>query len=383
MALFRAGAGTCVAIEVVVFPRYFSQDFKERASFRSQGKCGSNRMSKLGLKVVFGAATIAGMSVGCVLPSYAEDQNAQKTYQKTYQKVAQSVQMAASNNVEGAAVNLGQAAIEYFLPAIGEELPQWAQRIEFEAEIQDDGKPYWSLLTVQPLYESEGKEQTVFTQLSQNRYEYLGTDRDVTNIGLGYRQLLNDNTIMLGANTFFDWEWKRRHKRLGMGVEAKWSGLDFASNAYWGLGGATGSGLSGDTREEVLDGYDVELGLQIPYMPWARVYGKRYFWESVLNTEDIKGWTASLEADIHQNLTVEAGWRDDNFSDDEVFMKLSFNFGPGGGQPNRPAAFSSSFIADQAWDMRDMSEHNLDKVRRENRIIVERRSSGVVISRSN
>ncbi len=336
-------------------------------------------MSKLGLKVVFGAATIAGMSVGCVLPSYAEDQNAQKTYQK----VAQSVQMAASNNVEGAAVNLGQAAIEYFLPAIGEELPEWAQRIEFEAEIQDDGKPYWSLLTVQPLYESEGKEQTVFTQLSQNRYEYLGTDRDVTNIGLGYRQLLNDNTIMLGANTFFDWEWKRQHKRFGMGVEAKWSGLDFASNAYWGIGGATGRGLSGGTREEVLDGYDVELGLQVPYMPWARVYGKRYFWDSVLNSEDIKGWTASLEADVHQNLTVEAGWRDDNFSDDEVFMKLSFNFGPGGGQANRPVALSSSFIADQAWDMRDMSEHNLDKVRRENRIIVERRSSGVVISRSN
>lgn len=97
-----------------------------------------------------------------------------------------------------------------------------------------------------------------------------------------------------------------------------------------GIGGASGRGLSGDTREEVLDGYDVELGLQIPYMPWARVYGKRYFWDSVLNSEDIKGWTASMEADVYQNLTVEAGWRDDNFSDDEVFMKLSFNFGPGG-----------------------------------------------------
>jgi hypothetical protein len=85
--------------------------------------------------------------------------------------------------------------------------------------------------------------------------------------------------------------------------------------------------------------------------------------------------------DLHQNVSLEAGWRDDNFSDDETFMKVTYKLGFN--NPKKPVAFSSAFISDQAWEKRDMREHTLDKVRRENRIIVERRASGVVITRSN
>ena len=67
--------------------------------------------------------------------------------------------------------------------------------------------------------------------------------------------------------------------------------------------------------------------------------------------------------------------------DAAFFAQIRFNLlGSGKG---RPVAASSRFIDDTAYRLRDMSDHTLDKVRRENEIIVERSSGGVVIARAN
>ncbi|PHS76803.1 MAG: hypothetical protein COB59_10405 [Rhodospirillaceae bacterium] len=273
------------------------------------------------------------------------------------------------------------SSVDYMLPAFGQNLPDYLKRVEFELKFQDNLKPEWSILTVQPLYQSPGKQKTVFTQISQRRYNYLGTDRDVTNLGFGYRQLFADNTILAGVNTFIDYEWKRKHKRAGVGAEIKWSGLDFTFNNYHALSNKSGNGFSDDTQEEVLSGRDFELSAQVPYLPWAKVHASRYYWDSVANAEDVKGWSTSLEAEVHQNLTIEAGLTDDNFIDKrEKFAKLTFSI-PFGAP--RPVMMSNNLVSDRAWDMRDMSEYTLTKVRRQNKIIVERTTSGVVITRGN
>ncbi|MDG4717729.1 MULTISPECIES: inverse autotransporter beta domain-containing protein [Thalassospira] len=308
--------------------------------------------------------------------------NADETQNTLRSAVGQSAQYLAQNQTEAAALSLVEGGIDYWMADVGESLPEWVKRFEVETGVNSDGDFNWSVLTVQPLYQSDNLEHTFFTQLSQQRYDYLDLNRDVTNIGLGYRKLFADNTVLLGANTFFDWEWERQHKRAGFGVEAKWYGLDFTGNTYYGLGGASTKGLTGDTREEVLDGYDLELGAQVPYLPWLKVYGSRYVWDSERNNDDIKGWKTSLYADLHQNFSIEAGWQDDNFSEEEVFALVSFRFGFGAEEKGKkPVALSTAFVTDQAWEMRDMSTHTLDKVRRNNRIVVERVSSGVVITR--
>ncbi|WP_170826946.1 inverse autotransporter beta domain-containing protein [Magnetovibrio blakemorei] len=273
------------------------------------------------------------------------------------------------------------SSINYMLPTIGENVPDYLKRVELDIKVQDNLKPEWSILTVQPLYQSEDKQNTVFTQLSQRRYEYLGTDRDVTNIGFGYRQLFADNTVLAGVNTFYDYEWKRQHKRGGVGAEVKWSGLDFTTNMYKALSDKSGKGLSGDTQEEVLDGRDFELSAQVPYLPWAKIHASRYYWDSVANAEDVKGWSTSLEAKVQQNITVEAGLTDDNFIAKRAkFARVTFSIPFG--EP-RPVMASSQLVSNTAWDMRDMREYTLDKVRRQNKIIVERTTSGVVITRGN
>ena len=273
------------------------------------------------------------------------------------------------------------SSIDYLLPTLGENVPDYLKRVEFEVQVQENLKPEYSILTVQPLYQTPDRDKTVFTQLSQRRYTYLGTDRDVTNVGFGYRQTFYDNTVLAGVNAFFDYEWRREHKRAGVGGEIKWSGVDFAANLYHGLGGASSSGLSAGTSEEVLDGRDVELSAQVPYLPWAKVHGRKYYWDTSASSEDIDGWSASFEADLQQNLKVEAGVIKDNLmSERENFAKIAFHIPLG---TPRPVAMSSEFVSHTAWNMRDMRDYALDKVRRENKIIVERTGAGVVITRGN
>ncbi|MCH8999782.1 MAG: inverse autotransporter beta domain-containing protein [Proteobacteria bacterium] len=293
------------------------------------------------------------------------------------QDFMRSATLLAGGNTTQAALQAAESAIEYWLPGLGDDGPEWLSRFEFEWDVQEDDKPEFSILTVQPLYQSDNKRDTFFTQLRIARDYTFGKHRVTTNAGVGYRRLVADNTVLLGANAFFDHEWKVDHSRAGVGAEARWAGLDLYANYYKALSGKHGAGT--DTFEEALDGFDVELTAQVPYLPWARVRGQYFVWDAPALGEDINGYTGSIELDVHQNLQFEAGYSDDDFNDGTFFAQ--FRFIPG--NRKRPVLLSDHAIADQAFDLRDMRGHTLDKVRRVNTIVLERTSSGVTISRLN
>lgn len=291
------------------------------------------------------------------------------------QQGATAVQQLAQGSGTQAATTLANAGIDYMFDGVGQDLPDWAKRVEFDVTFQEIGKPHWSVLTVQPLFESDDLQDTVFTQLSQQRYNYLGDDRDVTNVGLGYRRLMADNTVLAGVNSFFDYDWRYHHQRASVGAEVKWYGLDFSTNRYFGLSNWHAVGTQ--VEERPLDGHDMELGAQVPYIPWARVYAKWYDWRTIRDTSDIDGWMASTEMDLTQNLRLEAGLKDDDTTNaPEGFATIRFHFAF-----NKPTANSNKLVDDQPWQMRDMREYRLEKVRRQNKVIVERASSGVVLKR--
>ena len=291
-----------------------------------------------------------------------------------------SIKSGINGNPEQAALGLVDASLDYLLPGIGEDAPDWMKRIELEWQVRENFAPEYAITTVQPLWETEDLLDTVFTQLSLRRYELFGRDRDVANIGLGYRRLLFNDTVLIGANSFYDYEFDINHQRSSFGFEAKWAGLDFSTNKYWGLSKAHTADQSQGIEEEPLDGHDIELTGQVPYLPWARVTGRRYWWKTKTASEDIKGWEASINMDLFQNLQVEAGVNSDNFIKDnnnhEVFMMTRFHF-----NFNRPVATSTQVVSKDPWLMRDMKDYRFDKVKRENKIIVERRSGGITIAR--
>jgi hypothetical protein len=260
---------------------------------------------------------------------------------------------------------------------LGADAPDWAKRIELEWGFDAINKPTYSILTVQPLYQDKDKTNTIFMQGSQLRYSLFGDYRDTTNIGIGYRRLFLDDKLLAGINAFYDHEWTFGHRRASIGGEIKLASLDINANHYMGLSGE--KSVSSDLSEEVLDGSDVEIRSQVPFMPWANIGAKRYIWKSINNEDDISGWTFSAEADVVQNISIEVGTNDDNFQDTEGFLKLRFH----AAREDIPTMFSSAFWDKQMFRMRDMKAHTLDKVRRQNKIIVERKARGVVISRGN
>ena len=293
---------------------------------------------------------------------------------------ADAARRAAAGHPLAGAVSLGEASVDALFPSVvGDDVPDWLRRVEIEGGINEDGDGEFAVLGVIPLFETEDLKNTVFTQISQRRYRYLDIDRDVTNVGLGYRHLWFDNTVLTGVNAFFDYGWEYGNQRASVGLEAKWAGLDFTTNHYFRASTAQSAGADG-TTEDVLDGRDVRLAVQVPYLPWARVHGRGYWWDTNVNDDNVEGWETGIELDLHQNLQVEAGVSSDNFmaDDDEhqgyVLFRWHFDL-------NRPVALSRTWVADKPWALRDMREHRLDKVRRENKIITERVSSGVVITR--
>ncbi len=241
-------------------------------------------------------------------------------------------------------------------------------------ESGDDYKPEFSILTVQPLFQTADKSETYFTQLQLNYGYQFGDDRLWSNTGVGYRRVLNNNTL-IGVNTFLDYDWEEKHLRASLGGEFKFNSVDLAANYYHGISGE--QTVSASTSEEALSGYDLEARTQLPYLPWASAGLRRYFWNTKAAGDDIEGYEANLEMNIHQNVQVEVAVSDDNFGEKIFSARLRFIAQP----EKRATALSNKFIADHAFEPRDMHQYTLDKVRRENKIILEATSSGVVITR--
>ena len=74
-----------------------------------------------------------------------------------------------------------------------------------------------SILVVKPLSDINDNENILFTQgslfLSDN-------SRETLNLGIGKRKLLNNDTLLIGANLFYDHELDYDHQRASVGIEA-------------------------------------------------------------------------------------------------------------------------------------------------------------------
>ena len=204
----------------------------------------------------------------------------------------------------------------------------------------------------------------------------FGDRRVTSNFGFGYRELLANNTMLVGINWFHDCEWDYNHSHFSLGGELRWAGFDLNTNKYWSL--SSKHSVDNGVLKNLLDGVDAELTTQIPYLPWVMARGRYAWWDSVDAADDIEDWTGSVEMDFLQNFQFEASYRDNNFIDGAYFTKVRFTLG---GNSNKPVAASSRFIDDEPWRVHNMADHTLNKVRRENEIVAERTAGGVVIAR--
>lgn len=245
------------------------------------------------------------------------------------------------------------------------DIPPWMKRIDLDIDLQGHEGPIYSIRTRQPLFQSLNRHHTLFTQVRWGKIYQLGQWRDTTNLGVGYRRLLHDRTILLGANAFYDRDWRKDHNRIGAGLEARWFGVDVYVNGYWGI--SADHSVNATTKEKVLDGWDAYLLLQVPYIPSMRLTGRVFQWDT-RSGNNWDGWSAGLEADVTPFAQLQAGATDSDRDRLAAFVQLRINFGY---YENRPVLLSKHPFSREAWRMRDMSGYTLDRVRRQETIVLE------------
>ena len=228
---------------------------------------------------------------------------------------------------------------------------------EVSIDFRENHKPDYSILAVREIEKTE--TGNIFTQLSLFNTEKNNDERIVGNIGFGRRSLSDDKTLLTGFNSFIDYD-DNDNARMSLGVEARSAVLEFWFNQYFGI--------SDGKDEKVLDGYDLRLSSQIPYLHWGDFFINAYEWEGK-DRDDIKGKKLGSELLLTPNINLEIAYDDKDKSglDDEWYTKIIF-FHP----PRLGPSLQDGFLNDDVWkEEKDMSGELLTKVQRNNKIMVE------------
>jgi hypothetical protein len=223
-----------------------------------------------------------------------------------------------------------------------------------------DMKPMGSIVLVRPLTEMKIND-VWFTQTQLNNYLIKGKDRQALNFGVGYRKLSEDKSHFWGLNTFFDID-SKNHQRVSFGGELVSGPFEITGNYYSGL---SGSKKVGDFNERVLDGYDLIVGGQIPYLPWAKIYYENYSWNSIKNSKDSEGNKLSTEIQLTKNISFEAGINDNAITGKDEYVMVTYSY-----PPSEKPTISDGYST-QAFENSDVSKQMLRKVKRTNKVVVE------------
>ena len=239
------------------------------------------------------------------------------------------------------------------------------QNTEISIEGKESSSANFSLFTVEPIHESEDKKGLTFFQGSLINKN----DRNTINLGIGYRNLSDNEKWIYGINAFHDYEYDYEHSRMSIGAEIRSSSFEVNLNKYYAISNAQ-TGKGGNT-ERALDGQEIEIGGQIPYIPSAKIFIKDWKWEGY-QTADTEGTTYSLQINslIAPNVTLEAGTKDYDSQTDVDFVNLTYKLSLGGGSSEQDGMVKD-IIADQAFNNTSMKKRMLDKVRRKNQIVIQ------------
>lgn len=243
----------------------------------------------------------------------------------------------------------------------------WKMRTELALDTETGRKPFYFIETVQPLYRAFDRQNTLLMQFRAAEADRFTERRNVLNLGLGYRKLLSDNSAMAGLKVFYDTESKYGMSRWSIGGDLSWKALDLYANKYTGITDWTNT--SDGASEKSLSGYDVDVALQIPFMPWAKLHRMYYQWDRELVADKIIGNKLSLEGALSLNWTVEMGRHTDNIVANDNFMVLRYRWA---GSVREHQNANTNFISSSAFEMRDMRDYTLEHMRRNNMSQVER-----------
>ena len=240
---------------------------------------------------------------------------------------------------------------------------------EFSLEFPENGEVNLELLKFKELDSSEN--QNSFSQFSLHTQEVNDDTRFILNLGYGQRYISSDKSMITGINAFVDYD-TEGHARTSLGVEAKAPILELTGNYYLGLSGV--EKIDG-TKEKVLDGYELNLSSQLPYMPWTRINIQNYDFEKDKASENTGGNLVSLEMNLSPSIQFAASrnFIDTTGVDDENSFKIMY-YNP----PRNKTSLQDGFISSNAFEKGNVETKLKDKVRRRNAMTIEVQGAVVI-----
>lgn len=126
-----------------------------------------------------------------------------------------------------------------------------------------------------PLYDNQ--KTLFFSQLSTQRKD----DRTIGNLGLGIRY--NTEKWLWGGNIFYDYDFTRGHRRLGLGAEAWTDYLKFSGNYYHPLSSWKDSEDFDFYEERPARGWDIRAEAWLPAYPQlgGKIVFEQYYGDEV------------------------------------------------------------------------------------------------------
>lgn len=237
----------------------------------------------------------------------------------------------------------------------------WMQRTNVSVSFQKNWKPQYELETVQPLtHVDKDTKSVVFTQGRVANGTDLGT---TVNVGVGYRQMNDSKTSMVGVNAFYDHGFRNHHSRVSGGVEYFHGQNEFRANVYRGLSDEREIDTTHHVFEKVVNGYDVGYAYTFKGAEWAKTYASVYRWD-MKHHDDAKGFYVGAELQVTPNISVDLGYNKVQQQKGSTFGKIMYRLG------KSPVALWGGNRTESLE--RTVESKLLSKVRRQNNIVVER-----------
>ena len=247
---------------------------------------------------------------------------------------------------------------DYIVGGIKDYTPDFIKYIDMEYIFSDNYSSTYSLSTLSSIYES--KSDLFFNQTSLFSHD----NNTTVNTGFGYRNLLNNDKVIIGINAFYDRELKVTHQRVGLGLELLTSVFDLRSNYYEAFSDT--KLVENDNTEKALDGWDIRGDYHLPSIIVddydVTLFTSYYDWSESGGDFSSDGYKIGVTAKLYKNLYVETAIDDDGSTNKDFYLLLnySFKFEDSSNGVNRSNKF---------FELESVKHRMYEKVIRENRII--------------
>jgi Inverse autotransporter, beta-domain len=194
---------------------------------------------------------------------------------------APALEAAAPSNDPGLAgrklINRGVAGAFTELQRDG---PLWLHRVRFDLSFDPAFQPRYGLAATQPLMASAHHDASIDLH---GRVVHDASGQTGANVGLRYRDRWYNRDVTLGVQGGIEDRRLEELRRYSFGAELRVSALEVGGTLYDDVPARPATRDIGERR---LDGYDVELGAQLPFVPWARLQASR-LWQTAVDGDSV------------------------------------------------------------------------------------------------